>query len=513
MSSPRLLLTPPPLKTESLPGYVLHLTEVNGYDGTNDILSWMRKRPHQGSMERFDGAPLAGIAGLNADQIAGLTMVHPVHSSKHWVCVAGHPILSSHVRLNHPKVCPECLAETGRCESFWELSLAITCPRHQRRLIERCGQCGEQVRWSRAKACECLCGADYRQMRSSEPVSDAEVALMQAIRSGLYGMQDRWPDSLNTLAPLGVAGLLELIGVLCAKLGDGPENQDRRSFFRLAGQLPHVARMLADWPSSVQSYLEARYRLGEREVLPTPLSLFAWMRVKETSPVIAESGLEREVLAYLARHWHPAALERLAGPALPALDAFRWGDLADVRSVSGLHHATVKLAIAKGMIPWRLVERSRGKTAMIYSLEWARSAARTRADQIDLRDAAKLSGLTPAVLRALRADGTCRSIETSGVEQSLLCVADLRDLGDRLKSRVQANPMPDGSNPRTLKHLIRSHRRCVTDKAFLIRAILDGSLPVWQGESDWMGDLIVCSDMAAECVTRLGPKAQAFNLR
>lgn len=73
-SMTRLVVTPPPLPTESLPGYVLHLTAANHYPGSKFILASMRKRKDQSSLGRIDSSPLMHLAGINRGQAARLSM-------------------------------------------------------------------------------------------------------------------------------------------------------------------------------------------------------------------------------------------------------------------------------------------------------------------------------------------------------------------------------------------------------------------------------------------------------
>lgn len=452
-------------------------------------------------MERFNGRKLMDIAGLNEDQVAGLAMVSPMHRGKHWICVAGHTLRASHSHLQRPKVCPDCLAENSRCESFWELSLVVACPVHRRTLIDHCDSCGKRIRWARAKVSACSCGADYRTMGSREPVSDEVVALMAAIRAGLYGQA--WPDLMTQFESLGVVGLLDLAGLLCAKMGKGQDSRERRAFHRLSGQISHTATLLAHWPTALHAYLEDSYPLDGLPILPTPRSIFPWAWAHRTLNEEVHSLLLREVLPFMVRHWHPQALVKIAGTDLPPLDRFRWGSLSDLRVVSGLHHATINRMVAAGVVPTRSVMRSRDNAAKIYSMEWARSAANDKENRIELRAAAKRIGMTVRVLRTLREDGICGA-SNSGAGLSLFTLKDLEDLGQRLFSRIRIGAMPPRSVPRTLKHLLRSHRRTVSDKAFFVRAILDGDLPVWRGKSDWVGDLLLCNETATECLLYMG---------
>ena len=78
----KLLARPAPEPTEALLGYLLRLTEANGYPSITYLFDLMPGAYYRGSVGRMDAAPLADIAQLNEEQVAKLTL-RPIASLNH----------------------------------------------------------------------------------------------------------------------------------------------------------------------------------------------------------------------------------------------------------------------------------------------------------------------------------------------------------------------------------------------------------------------------------------------
>lgn len=150
----RLLRTPPPYADESLPGYLVRLTEANyyalpqwwlplaGLSGTL-LTSWRRL-----VMTETDFAPLAEMTGL------------PVAEWQAWSAATKR---ASPLRFRIAQLCPACLAEENYCRRAWDELAVTVCPRHQSVLLDRCPACQQRLRWQRSRISVCRCGADWRR--------------------------------------------------------------------------------------------------------------------------------------------------------------------------------------------------------------------------------------------------------------------------------------------------------------------------------------------------------------
>ena len=411
----RLIVTPPPLPTESLPGYVLHLTDANCYPGSKFILSSMRKRKDQSSVGRLDSSPLIPLAGLNKDQAARLSMQYLQKNSRDTVALVGQPISRHQIRLNDPKVCPQCLAENQRCHALWELSLVSICPEHAVHLLDQCRRCKEPIRWHRAKTYLCKCGADLSKVRVKQVTSVEWVALVNAIQSLLY--QDRlnypFPQELIAFKDFSVQQLLILVGRMCFEIDQLNEGGvSTRARHEVKDHVPEVAKALFNWPVNFQSFLNRRYgkQLNGDADLPAFRHVFSWVprkRQKSLSDVDPEMRMvAKEVFRFGAQYWSHELMSR--GPKKSVdKQQCQWGCVSDAVRISGSHIHTVRRGMAMGEIPFRFALSLRSKRVELVSLVWAKDYAEKTSGSktLAMRAAARRIGIPVATLRELRLRG------------------------------------------------------------------------------------------------------------
>ncbi len=161
---PRLLRSPPPYEDESLPGYLVRLTEANCYQ-----LHWWL--PLAGFSPRLlvtgwevllrpttQFAKLAQLTG-SAETVFE-TWRASVWQRGGW-------------QFQQPQVCGLCLREAAYCRSLWDEQAVTVCPRHHVRLWERCPACTQPLRWRRSQVSRCVCGADWRN-HDAPPLPESE---------------------------------------------------------------------------------------------------------------------------------------------------------------------------------------------------------------------------------------------------------------------------------------------------------------------------------------------------
>src|SRR5262249_28674963 len=85
------------------------------------------------------------------------------------------------VRWKTPKVCPSCLEEESWCRKAWEILPLTACPRHGVVLIDRCKHCHRDLTWARRSVSVCICGYDWRRIRSLVIEDDRELTALQWI--------------------------------------------------------------------------------------------------------------------------------------------------------------------------------------------------------------------------------------------------------------------------------------------------------------------------------------------
>ena len=75
----------------------------------------------------------------------------------------GQSLRKGYLRLAQSAFCPQCAEESELVETFWDLSAAIACPKHQTWALERCHACDQPVKWFRRTLLSCDCGASFSE--------------------------------------------------------------------------------------------------------------------------------------------------------------------------------------------------------------------------------------------------------------------------------------------------------------------------------------------------------------
>jgi hypothetical protein len=140
VKTPLLVRHPAPYPTESLLGYVLRLTEKNGYPSPSAVCRLAGiKQNDLGAIglrvERLAAIASCGVADLN--QIAFALSVNGRRSSQ----LLGHRLVPTELSLAKPRLCPQCVAEKGFIEAHWHLELMVACPIHRCLATSECPKC------------------------------------------------------------------------------------------------------------------------------------------------------------------------------------------------------------------------------------------------------------------------------------------------------------------------------------------------------------------------------------
>src|SRR5436305_1950836 len=184
----RLLISGKPYSDESFMGYVLRLTEQNGYESLSwifQIANMNYEESRQGSTFAFEAPKsltrLAQVASISSAEINKL-IYHRVPGSEgtpsHYFF--GQSVPQYLIRVTRPKICSGCLSESQYCRRIWEFSAVTTCPTHKRRLIDECPRCNKRISWSRNSVVLCLCKFDWRKSPASSVV-EQELKLTRHI--------------------------------------------------------------------------------------------------------------------------------------------------------------------------------------------------------------------------------------------------------------------------------------------------------------------------------------------
>jgi hypothetical protein len=267
---PRLLLTPGPKPDESLMGYLMRLSEINGYEtaghivsaaGISNVNNWRRARFAFSACEDMEG--LRELTGLTPLSLS--TLLYPPagagFAEDH--LFFGAPVHRGAIQPQTPKVCPACLGESAYCRRIWDFKLITCCPIHQCLLADECPECGLRIRYARPSPCKCRCGFDLRGMptRSASDAASRLSCLFYRL-CGLGGTEDNSIDAQNPLAPLDLGHAATAVLFLSSQLlnrgrvmGQGLRSLYNREVHEL---LVQIGSIFEGWPERFFEFIKAK---------------------------------------------------------------------------------------------------------------------------------------------------------------------------------------------------------------------------------------------------------------
>jgi hypothetical protein len=259
MSSLQLVRHPGRYPTESLPGYVLRLSEKNGYASPRDLYRLAGMTSTETSLTSFAFPKIAAISKQPSSELRKCALNPNSRDSREFYLL-GRRISAAYLNLTGARVCAECVQEKGFIEVHWHLDLMVACPIHARTAAWFCTACRTRLSWDRAGLLTCKCGAPITGSLR-EAYSETELLLLDLIRQKAIGgalhREFNWGAAAQAqLAGGSLQSLLSLIRIL------GEQSiRSRRSFKRPLGRnlLKAAASLLEDWPLKFSRHLSNIY--------------------------------------------------------------------------------------------------------------------------------------------------------------------------------------------------------------------------------------------------------------
>ena len=179
----RLLIRPSPKSDESLPGYLLRLTEANAYDSPAVILalSGVKNRKNLLSHASYiatgqaEITAVAHIINKTSTTISDLVYKTDYSGPMKSIYIGAAVVHRSYIAADTPSVCPQCLAEDPYHRRLWDIAPYTACHKHTIQLCDVCHACSAQLSWARSAVARCRCGADLRLVRSPTVAEDELV--------------------------------------------------------------------------------------------------------------------------------------------------------------------------------------------------------------------------------------------------------------------------------------------------------------------------------------------------
>ena len=436
-----LVRTPEPIDGEGILGYVLRLSESNGYETPWHVLR--HAGYDQGEMRTagFSVHKLAAIVGKDP------ALLQPLSYAAHAKCgrreyrlngrFVGHSLTFRPFRLAKPAICPACVVEHGFAHVRWDASAYVACERHGTFLLTACPSCKSALSWFRPGLLNCKCGASLATVDGTQ-APPATITLMRVLHSCIANAAAPASDSdlpmpFGRLAQMPLDSLLRLIAVL-DKLCTNCVAID-------SAALPSrsAADVFSDWPRGFHAFL--RQLAASDPAPPQAVGLrkrfqsFYQAVFKPHVKIDCVDFLREEFVRFGADEWGEALVDGRLLRAAPA--STRFVSANGLAARLKVMPSTARQMILKGAVPGRVVSVTGGRRYVADS-SIVDDAVRDSSDRLEARVAGKFAGLPVSVLTELKRSG---HYSTNRVANHLsgYWACDLAALSQRLIATAQGH--------------------------------------------------------------------------
>lgn len=509
----KLVVAVQPRPTESLAGYLLRLTEANGYPNYSYVVAAATGGWTYASPAALDPRLLANVVALTDSQIQALSMI-PDGEGRGMRRIRGVDLPRGELSVERSKVCPRCLAEHGCYEAFWDLAQAVACPIHGTVLVSECPRCHKRLTWRRGKVAECACGADLAEIDPPQ-ASAAMITLMGVMRHFLYEDAQVAPMPAGTehLQPLGLARLCKLLWVMSSDLRNkAGVRKCPKARGEYDAERERVADALCEWPSGFRKFLSTTYepRVTRAPVPPSFARTFSWLFARlvakdaRASDMIDVEGqpygfLVEEVCRFGAQYWLHKAVESRGvtdGHASPV--SARWGTRLEAARTLGVRLPTLNNLIRKGIVPTRTVSASKTRASAVDLDAISGLVGRNVRKVVNMRRAAKAIGLSITTLQEIRKGNLC-GLEPRLTFRECIDSTELDMLRMRLQGLAVSRPVPHDDASKTIRQGFAAYAATSREKAAFFDQLL--------ANPSWVVDCV----NATTWENRLHVRLQAFD--
>src|SRR5271157_5268752 len=482
MTTPLLVRHTAPVRTESLFGYILRLSEENGYTTPWSLFLLAQIRQHEARSTGMKVTKLAQICNRPQNELQSISYRWPGDRPRS--CrLLGHLLTPWELVVTRPKLCPECVMEKGFIEAHFDLALMSGCPVHRRSLLSRCPECLKPLRWFRPGLVECHCGASLRNA-DLPVISGAEADLLDIMRRKILGLAAGRDYASGLpgcyLEVMDVQPLLSLVGMLGRRRMVVENDSDRRNSQRIVFA---AAGVLADWQITFFRLLR-----GITEGRPTDSSTGiargrlggiyrSLLNLKRIMPTERADFLRIAFLDFVRNDLRADFIDQKLMKRLRTDQSERFISKAAFARRYGIDTRTVARFVEDQGVPSRTFRWGDSERKLVDSAA-ARLYPAVPGKIYRLRQAAAMIGISGGLLKRLKASGDFEvghRLRTKPGFHEL----DIQAFIQKLKRLAPPEPA-DLSSPKYIRFAIvaRGWYGSVAAKARIVRAVLSGELPV-----------------------------------
>lgn len=252
---------PYPEENESYAGYLLRIAKLNGFQGLKDFFGTIGIKPTMvKSVGRWSSDQLQDCFTRLSPYMARSPEIlfsrFAQYSSIPWIYREKRMIQD--LRLNHPRICPECIAEGRTFDWRWGLAHVSHCPNHYCQLIESCPSCEKPLDWKRELITGCSCGYIH-QVKESEKHFAVSALEQKAWNSDLSH------DELDSICQM-IVKLSRPYDSFHQTSHGVPQEHGYSGLVKRSYQMIENTERQSQWIGSIESVRDGIRALGNRAV-------------------------------------------------------------------------------------------------------------------------------------------------------------------------------------------------------------------------------------------------------
>jgi len=494
---------PKPYRTESLFGFYLRLSEVNGFGSPWELFQRAGMKQSEWKTRAAKTEKIALIARCRKEDLDHIA--HYVESMPRAFRLLVHPITATDIDLRSSRLCVQCVREKGFVEAQWDLALMVGCPLHCEWATCICASCGARLTVFRPGLLVCRCGAVLRTV-SSGLMSPGVRSLLEIVRARALELLPF--AEFGAMLPVADLHRLELRTLLrlIEILGKCKLNISRCQSHRIEVRyiMESAASVLEGWPANFHAMLHSlseRNAVGgqisdiRRQFAPFYSSMFKRVMADREEDI---DFIRREFLEFASSGWNmrridPRALKRVRQQIKPA-----YVSRAELARRMRIDSRTIKRF---ELLRPESLQRGPNET---YCLEAeALSCTKERDGSVmRLREAAAEIQIPVSVLRILKQNGEYRVTRRLPTQPGFR-KEDVILFRNRLLGLAPTNSHFLTANGLTaLKKYMRKGQYSVVEKVSLIVGMLHGNVPVFGNEDGSVKGLLLCPELVLQFMTQ-----------
>lgn len=468
--------------TESLTGYVLRLSEVNGFITPWSLCQFAGLRQSETRTTGFPIANLAAITNRTIEELDSIAYTSP-RAQPRWARLLNQPILPTELSILSHGFCPQCVVEKGFIEAHWHLRLMTACTVHLRPVLVKCLRCSRKVSWFRPGLLECQCGSSLL-CESDTTITAQELSFLAVVRgkvisdSGAKECQAGLP--VPDLASMDLRSLIAMARTLAKfrLFADGSKATDNPLQVVLA-----ATRVLARWPANFfqllndlgnKSEMACRHGAAGKQFEGIYRTLFRTKAFKDR-----QIGFMRAAfIEFVTDHWGRGFVDRKMMNGGGSTRPSRYVTLAEYSKRLGVQPRTAqRILTTRHGVAERVKCGNSFRT--IVDAQSGSIPAKAPGCVLRLRTASRTLKLPVITLRELRASGVFE-VKHLPPGHPGWHEADIQAFTAKLLKATMSNadPCRNTSDQFSLSRVMDHRHLAPTVKAALITGLLAGSIAV-----------------------------------